>query len=166
MLIGHTTFPFFKYILKNKGDKNMKLEKNYLTNDELRYIINGLEDIDNEYDREIIKVALVIQILIKDVDWDKYNTCNEMYDAYMAQDDVDIENDVKNYYKIDEILNKENSLEKIVERFLNGLSDKIDEYSKTVDVTQLEGLLGELKKLSDGDGIENEEVLKEIKIEG
>lgn len=165
MLIGHTTFPFFKYILKNKGDKNMTLEKNYLTNDELHYIINGLEDIDNEYDREIVKVALAIQILIKDIDWGKYKTCNEMYDAYIAQDDVNIETDVKNYYKIDEILNKENSLEKIVERFLNGLNDKIDEYSKTVDVTQLEGLLGELKKLSDGDGIENEEVLKEIKIE-
>lgn len=132
----------------------MTLEKNYLTNDELRYIINGLEDIDNEYDREIVKVASVIQILIKDVDWDKYDTCNEMYDAYMAQDDVDIETDVKNYYKIDEILNKENSLEKIVERFLNGLSDKIDEYGKSVDLESLKGMLGELKKISGDDSQE------------
>lgn len=135
----------------------MKLTRNYLTSDEISYIINSLEAIDGEYSREIVKKALIIQMLIDDVDWNQYESCNDMYDVYMAQDDIDIECDVKNYYIIDEILQKENSLEKVVERFLNGLSDKIDEYGKSVDLESLKGMLGELKKLEDGG--ENEELV-------
>lgn len=136
----------------------MKLKRNYLTSDEISYIINSLEAIDGEYSREIVKKALIIQILIDDVDWNQYESCNDMYDAYMAQDDIDIEFDVKNYCIIDEILQKENSLEKVVERFLNGLNKKIDEYGKSVDLESLKGMLGELKKLEDGD---NEELVVE-----
>lgn len=134
----------------------MKLTRNYLTSDEISYIINSLEAIDGEYSREIVKKALIIQILIDDVDWNQYESCNDMYDAYMAQDDIDIEFDVKNYCIIDEILQKENSLEKVVERFLNGLNEKIDEYGKSVDLESLKGMLGELKKLENGD---NEELV-------
>ena len=178
MLIGHTTFPFFKYILKNKGDKNMKIRDNkFLTSDELSYIVNGVANATDEFSKEILKVALTAQIVVEDVDWSKYDTCNDIYD-YMMQEfskyDYKVEENeregvedfcisIYNYGAIDTILERENSVEKTVERFLNGLNDKIDEYSKTVDITQLEGLLGELKKLGDGDGIENEEVLKEIK---
>lgn len=134
----------------------MKLKRNYLTSDEISYIINSLDAIDSEYSREIVKKALAAQILIDDVDWNQYETCNDMYDALMEQNDIDIEFDVKNYYVIDEILQKENSLEKVVERFLNGLNEKIDEYGKSVDLESLKGMLGELKKLEDGN---NEELV-------
>ena len=142
----------------------MKLRDNkFLTSDELSYIVNGVANATDEFSKEILKVALTAQIVVEDVDWSKYDTCNDIYD-YMMQEfsKYDYKEGVEdfcisiyNYGAIDTILERENSVEKTVEKFLNGLNDKIDEYSKTVDVTQLEGLLGELKKLSDGDGEEN-----------
>lgn len=134
-------------------------DKKFLTNDELRYVLNGVRSATDEFSKEILKVGLTAQIVIEDVNWDDYETCNDMYDAVM-ENDINLY-ELKNYYMIDEILKKENSVEKVVERFLNELSDKIDEYSKSVDLTQMEGLLNEFKKIAGG----SEEEIKEIKVE-
>lgn len=134
-------------------------DKKFLTNDELRYVLNGVRNATDEFSKEILKVGLTAQIVIEDVNWDEYETCNEMYDAVM-ENDIDLY-ELKNYYIIDEILKKENSVEKVVERFLNELSDKIDEYSKSVDLTQMEGLLNEFKKIAGG----SEEEIQELKVE-
>ena len=132
-------------------------DKKFLTNDELRYVLSGVQSGTDEFSKEMLKVGLVAQIIIEDVNWDEYDTCNDVYDAVM-ENDIDLY-ELKNYYIIDEILKKENSVEKVVERFLNELSDKIDEYSKSVDLTQMEGLVNEFKKVVGG----SEE---EIKVEG
>ena len=134
-------------------------DKKFLTNDELRYVLSGVQSATDEFSKEILKVGLTAQIVIEDVNWDEYETCNDMYDAVM-ENDIDLY-EIKNYYIIDEIIKKENSVEKVVERFLNELSDKIDEYSKSVDLTQMEGLLNEFKKIAGG----SEEEIKEIKVE-
>ena len=132
-------------------------DKKFLTSDELSYIIRSMSSATDEFSKEILKVALVAQIVIDDVNWEEYDTCNDMYDAIMDSD-VDLY-EIKNYLEIDEIIRKENSLEKVVERFLDGLNQKIDEYAKSVDLTQMEGLLNEFKNISGG----SEE---EIKVEG
>lgn len=139
-------------------------DKRFLTSDELTYVINGVENGTDEFSKEILKVALVAQIVIEDVNWDEYETCNDIYDAVMEEESKEngfcLAIDIENYYEIDEILRREHSVEKTVERFLYGLNKKIDEYAKRIDVSQLEGLLNELKNLE----VENEEV-KEIVVE-
>ena len=131
----------------------MKLKRNYLTSDEISYIVNSLGAVDGEFDRLILKYALIGQMLVDEVDWDKFETCNDMYDYIMEEQSKedntlgDLLYEVENAYVIDDILNKENSLEKVVERFLNGLNDKIDEYAKKVDLESLKGLIGELEEL-------------------
>lgn len=131
----------------------MKLERNYLLSEEIRHILNSLDGIDDEFSKEILKKAFVGQMLIKDVNWEEYETCNDVYDAIIA-DGIDLEVEVKNFYVIDDILCKENSLEKVVEKFLNGIESKIEEYGKSIDAESLKGLIGELKELQ----IENDEV--------
>lgn len=144
----------------------MKLERNYLTSDEINYIVTSLETVDDEFGKFILKYALIGQLLIKDVDWDKFENCNEMYDYIMEEQSKedntlgDLLYEVENAYVIDDILNKENSLEKVVERFLNGIENKIEEYGKSIDAESLKGLIGELKNLE----VENEEVKKELNI--
>lgn len=143
----------------------MKLrDKRFLTSDELTYVINGVENGTDEFSKEILKVALVAQIVIEDVNWDEYETCNDIYDVVMEEESKEdgfcLAIDIENYYAIDEILRREHSVEKTVERFLYGLNKKIDEYAKRIDVGQLEGLLNELKNLE----VENEEA-KEIVVE-
>ena len=136
----------------------MKLERNYLTSDEINYILNSLDGVDDEFSKEILKIALIGQMLIEDVNWDEYETCNDMYDAIVAEG-IDLTMEVRNFYMIDDILYKENSLEKVVERFLNGIESKIEEYGKSIDAESLKGLIGELKNLE----VENEEIKKELK---
>jgi hypothetical protein len=137
----------------------------FLTNDELRYVLRSVSNATDEFSKEILKVALVAQIVILDVNWDEYETCNDMYDAVMAEG-ISFENEIRNYYLIDKIIYNENSVEKIVANFLNDLSNKIDEYAKTVDLSQMEGLVDELKKLSGADEVKTEaEKVEEIKIE-
>lgn len=132
-------------------------DEKFLTNDELRYILRGVSNATDEFSKEILKVALVAQIVMPDVNWDEYETCNDMYDAVMAEG-ISFENEIRNYYLIDKIIYNENSVEKIVANFLNDLSNKIDEYAKTVDLSQMEGLVGELKKLSGADEVKTEKV--------
>ena len=134
----------------------MTFKRNYLTSDDLTYILNSLEAVEDEFSREILKVALTAQILIDDEDWESYETCNDMYDKVMSEG-IDMYAKITNYYMIDEVLEKKNSLEKVVERFLDGLNSKIDEYAKSVDLAQMENLLGELKGLS-GEDKETEEI--------
>ena len=129
----------------------LKLKRQYLTSDELTHVINSVEAATDEFSKEILKVALVAQILVEGEDWDKYEVCNDIYDKMMEQDDICLDCDVKNFYVIDEIIKNNNSLEKVVGRFLNDISAKIDDYAKLVDTESLKGLLVELKELQKED---------------
>ena len=137
----------------------MELKRKYLTSDELTYVINSVEAATDDFSKEILKVALVAQILVEGEDWDKYELCNDIYDKMMEQDDIDLTYDVKNFYVIEDVLSKNNSIEKVVERFLDGINTKLDEYAKLVDTESLKGLLGELKEL------QGEEENKELVVE-
>ena len=134
----------------------MKFKRDYLTSDDLTYILNNLDAVEDEFSKEILKVALTAQILIEDGDWDSYNNCNDIYDKIVSEG-INFYDKVKNYYVIDEIIRKQNSVEKVVERFLDGLNQKIDEYSKLIDLSQMETLIGELKKLGSEDKEEEKE---------
>lgn len=140
-------------------------DKKFLTSDELTYVLNAVQMATDEFSKEILKVALVAQIVIDDVDWNAvdengnaiYETCNDIYDAVMAEEavneDFKLRYDVVNFWQIDDILDRETRVDKVIANFLNELGAKIDEYAKTVDLGQLKGLLNELKNLE----VENEE---------
>lgn len=130
----------------------MTFKRNYLTSDELIYILNRIGAATDEFSKEILKVSAAAQILIEDEDWTQYELCNDVYDKVMSED-INLYSEVKNYYVIDEILKKENSLEKVVERFLSGIESKIDEYGKQIDLESLKGLVGELKNLEGEDKV-------------
>ena len=136
-------------------------DKKFLTSDELTYVLNAVQMATDEFSKEILKVALVAQIVIDDDDWNAidedgnaiYETCNDIYDAVMAEEavneDFKLRYDIVNFWQIDDILDRETRADKVIANFLNELGAKIDEYAKTVDLGQLEGLLGELKGLED-----------------
>ena len=58
----------------------MKLNRNYLTSSELMDIVKELVQHDNVVEREIIKIAMLVQIL---TDCEKKETANDYYDEYV-----------------------------------------------------------------------------------
>lgn len=120
----------------------MKLKKNYLTSEELIFIINEMEKVETNIEREIIKVGLVYQMLVEDLE--ELEDCNAYYDAYVSQKEIWFESDVTNYCDIDMIVSKDLGTEKILKDFLVEISDKIDNVMKNINTQEL---LGQMKDL-------------------
>lgn len=123
----------------------MKLIKNYLTSDELIYITSELTKIENPTQREITKIAIIYQLLVEDAP--QLETCNEYYDLYMSQNDIDFELELKNIFIIDELIKETIGTTAIVKEFLNALDNKIDEAIKGLENINQEQLLGKMKEM-------------------
>ena len=85
----------------------MKLNRNYLTSTELMDIVKELVQHDNVVEREIIKIAMLVQIL---TDCEKKETVNDYYDEYVQQKDIDFEIDVCNAYMVDKLVEVTDSM--------------------------------------------------------
>ena len=130
----------------------MKLSRNYLTQDEVSYIVFEICKKANPFEMEIIKIALMYQILNEDISFEGSDmTCNEIYDLALSEG-FDY-NKIINYDIIDRIVDKETGIEKIISEFLNDINNKVTKsfkkMPKELKNIKYEDIINKLKEVID-----------------
>ena len=120
----------------------MKIVRDYLTSDELGFIINAMLEKDNALDREVVKIGLVAQLVVEDLG--EFNDCNEVYDKVVADDTINFSAIINNYDVIDKIIAEELSINKIIKDFIVDINKRLD----SIESVDLESAINQLKEIS------------------
>lgn len=129
----------------------MKIVRDYLTSEELIYIVESLLDKKTAVEREIMKVGLVAQFVCEDIG--DFENCNDIYDKVVSDSKLNFSEIINNYDTIDKIYSQETSVEKILKDFVDSVNKKLEESMKNVD---LNGAIAQLKELAEkGDVVDN-----------
>ena len=129
----------------------MKVIRDYLTSQELGYIINAMLEKETALEREIVKVALVAQFVCEDVG--DFEDCNDIYDKVVADSKINFDGIVTNYYIIDALVAQETGVNKILKDFVDDMSKKLENSIQNLD---LKGVIKELKDVAEkGDVVIN-----------
>lgn len=121
----------------------MNIKKTYLTSNEINTIVNDMLAKETHLQRIISRDILILyfctDLNIADENgvidatfetYDKYKTDGTIKDVLSKIDEDDL-------LLIDECVYEEEKTSKVVKEFLDGLSKKVDEYGKNVDVGKL-----------------------------
>jgi len=122
----------------------MKIVRDYLTSEELNYIINAMLEKETALDREVVKVGLVAQLLAEDIG--EFNDCNDVYDKVVADDTINFSKIVNNYDVIDKLVAEELGINKIAKDFTNIINTKLDMALKNIE---LNGAINQLKEMKE-----------------
>ena len=128
----------------------MKIVRDYLTSEEISFIIDSMLKNDNAVAREILKVGMVAQFLCEDLG--EFESCNDIYDKVVADSKLNFSEIVNNYDIIDKLYAQETSTEKILKDFVNSINSKLDKSLKDFD---LNSLISQLKEISEKGDVEN-----------
>ena len=131
----------------------MKIVRDYLTSEELGYIVNAMLEKETAIEREVVKVALVAQLVCEEIG--DFNDCNDIYDKVVADSKFNFNEIINNYYIIDKLYQEETGINKILKDFVNDISKKLDDATKNID---LNGAIKQLKEIA-----EKQEDIKPIK---
>ena len=114
--------------------------KKYLTSNEIMEVVNELTKVDNgelvhktAVERYILKVGMVAQIVLDDMD--KFKDCNEIYD-YVVENDIDFEMEVNNYYIIDVLVKEELSATNVIRDFVKYMEVSMKDLPNTLNLEQ------------------------------
>ena len=114
--------------------------KKYLTSNEIMEVVNELTKVDNgelvhktAIERYILKVGMVAQIVLDDMD--KFKDCNEIYD-YVVENDIDFEMEVNNYYMIDVLVKEELSTTNVIRDFVKYMEVSMKDLPNTLNLEQ------------------------------
>ena len=121
----------------------MKVTRDYLTSEELSFIVNAMLEKESAVDREIVKVGLVAQLLTEDIG--EFDDCNDVYDKVVADDTINFSKIVNNYDIIDKLVAEELGINKIIKGFIIDINKRLDEIEKI----DLEGAIKQLKDISE-----------------
>lgn len=135
-----------------------RMKRDYLTSEEISFIANEMLKANDAFSREMIKYGLIAQMLIADLE--EFDTCNQIYD-YLVENNFNICNVVSNIGTLEKIVSEELSVQNTVKVFLNEISEKIDEYAKNIDKSNLENLIKEFKSIANV-STQSSEVLNNI----
>lgn len=122
----------------------MKVIRDYLTSQELGYIVNAMLEKETALEREIVKVALVAQLVCEDLG--DFEDCNDIYDKVVSDSKINFDGIVTNYYIIDALVEQEIGINKILKDFVNDMSEKITSAIENLD---LNSAIKELKNVSE-----------------
>lgn len=129
----------------------MKIVRDYLTSDEISFIVKSILEKESAIEREIVKVGLVAQLVCEDID--NYENCNDIYDMVVSDSKLNFAEIINNYNIIDKIIAQETSVEKILKDFVNSINEKLDKSIKDID---LNGAIAQLKELTEkGDVVDD-----------
>lgn len=120
--------------------------KKYLTSNELAFVVSEMLKHDNAVDREVVKVGMVAQLVVKELG--EYEDCNGVYD-YVMEKGIDLTK-IVNYNDIDRLVNEELGVNKVIRDFVVEFENKI---SKSLEGLDLNKAIGELKELADKGGV-------------
>ena len=126
----------------------MKIVKNYLTSDELGFIISEMNKHESLLDKEVVKIGLVAQLCVDEfVNSETESlTCNDIYDKIVTDEIYDELYLIKNINIIDDCTVSTSAL---VENFLKDLNTRIDNYASNLPKDfNLEAMVGALKEVS------------------
>lgn len=114
--------------------------KKFLTSNEIMEVVNELTKVDNgelvhktAVERYILKVGMVAQIVLDDMD--KFKDCNEIYD-YVVENDIDFEMEVNNYYMIDVLVKEELSTTNVIRDFVKYMEVSMKDLPNTLNLEQ------------------------------
>lgn len=116
--------------------------RKYLTNDELAYIVNEVIKHDNAVVREIVKVGMVAQLVVKDLG--EFDDCNGVYD-YVMEKGIDL-NEIVNYKTLNDLIDAETGVTKIIKDFVTDMTERIN---KSIENLDLNGAISQLKEISE-----------------
>ena len=129
----------------------MKIVRDYLTSDELSFIVKSMLEKESAIEREVVKVGLVAQLVCEDID--NYENCNDIYDMVVSDSKLNFAEIINNYNIIDKIIAQETSAEKILKDFVNSINEKLDKSMKDID---LNSAIAQLKELAEkGDVVDD-----------
>ena len=114
--------------------------KKYLTSNEIMEVVNELTKVENgelvhktAIERYILKVGMVAQIVLDDMD--KFKDCNEIYD-YVVENDIDFEMEVNNYYMVDVLVKEELSATNVIRDFVKYMEVSMKDLPNTLNLEQ------------------------------
>ena len=64
----------------------MKVVRDYLTSQELNYIINAMLEKETALEREVVKTALIAQLVCEEIG--DFEDCNDIYDKVVADSKI------------------------------------------------------------------------------
>lgn len=128
----------------------MKIVRDYLTSEELGYIVNAMLEKETAVEREIVKVALVAQLVCEEIG--DFNDCNDIYDKVVADPKFNFSEIINNYNIIDKLVAEEMGVNKILKDFVNDINKKLDNATKNMD---LNGAIKQLKEISEKGVVED-----------
>lgn len=124
----------------------MKIIKNYLTSEELNFIIGEVDKHDSLLEKEIVKVGIVAQLCVDEF-IDKENSelsCDDIYDKIVADDIYDELYTIRNYGVIDEctvsVIATINGIAKNLEESMNNIPKDYNLESMVNALKSVEGL--------------------------
>ena len=122
----------------------MKIVRDYLTSEEIGYIVNAMLEKETAVEREIVKVALVAQLVCEEIG--DFNDCNDIYDKVVADPKFNFSAIINNYNIIDKLVAEEIGVNKILKDFVDDISKKLDNATKNMD---LNGAISQLKEIAE-----------------
>lgn len=128
----------------------MKIVRDYLTSSEIGYIIEAMLEKETALEREVVKVALVAQLLCEEIG--DFEDCNDIYDKVVSDDKLNFSAIINNYDIIDKLYAEETGINSIIKGFIEDINKKLDESVKNLD---LNGVIKQLKEISEADNKNN-----------
>ena len=127
----------------------MKIVRDYLTSEELNFIVNAMLEKESALDREIVKVGLVAQLLVEDLG--EFEDCNDVYDKVVTNSKINFSTIVNNYNVIDKIVAEELGVNNIIKDFVKSINERLDK----VGNIDLNSAIAQLKDMAEKEGVEN-----------
>lgn len=128
----------------------MRIVRDYLTSQELGFIIDAMLEKDNALDREVVKVGLVAQLLAEDIG--DFEDCNDVYNKVVADDTINLSAIVNNYDVIDKLVAEELGVNNIIKDLTESINKKLDDATKNMD---LNGAISQLREISEKEEVDN-----------
>lgn len=119
----------------------MKINKYYLTSNEIIEIVNELVKQETEIARHIVLYGMVAQCVcdLSDVHWEN---CNDLYDEIVKQGIYDDFYDIVNFVDIREIVKEEIGVSSTIREFTTSLGNRLSD-------VKLDELTENLKAMKD-----------------
>ena len=128
----------------------MKIVRDYLTSTEIGYIISTMLEKESAIEREVVKVALVAQLVCEDIG--DFDDCNDIYDKVVADSKLNFSAIINNYDIINKLYAEETGINNIIKDFVNDINKKLDEFTKNMD---LNSTIAQLKEIAEKGDVED-----------
>lgn len=126
------------------------LKRNYLTIEEVMYIVNEIKKNYSELNQEIISISYAMQfLLVDDEEFEKLKKENDILKIYNYSLEKSLYcpiHNVQNFDAINRILKEENDISKNVKIFLNKVYKKINK-TKPVDLKEISEVIKDIKNI-------------------